>query len=218
MLIEYYLDTFLNNQEVKETLQQIKAQNIVSSILINQYQYRSTSIFFHPNKINIHIDFPLGISTTSDRLRTLENVVKKYKSGIISLQTPANFLINRKYDQIRKEIFEVKNIIPDDIKIRYILEYRKYNYNALSKFCDILIHNNIDTIYPSTTFFLDNIYDNIIAGKYLEKQCNIKSIFNGNIWTKEHIDLMIKSECSHMSVQHLPSLKLLKTQLYGNPK
>jgi len=216
MLIEYYLDTFLNNQEIKETLNKIKNQNIVNSILINEHQYRLANIFFHKNKINIHLDFPLGISATASRLRSIENISNK--SGIISLQAPANLLINRKYDQIRKELTELKNIIPDDTEVRYILEYRKYNYNVLSKFCDILQEHNIDTIYPSTTFFLDNIYDNIIAGKYLEKKSNIKCIFNGDIWTIEHIDLIIKSQCDNISIQHLPSLKLVKEHLYESPE
>lgn len=212
MIIEYHLDTFLNNQETKDTLNSIKNENIVNSVLINEHQYRFANIFFHQNKINIHLDSPLGISTTASRLKSIENISSK--CGIISLQAPANLLINRKYDQIRKELNELKNTTPNDNEVRYILEYRKYNYNVLCKFCDILQEYNIVTIYPSTTFFLDNIYDNIIAGKYLEKKSNIKSIFNGDIWTTEHIDLIIKSQCHHLSIKHLPSLKLLKEHLY----
>lgn len=216
MLIEYYLDIFFDNQEIKETLNSIKNTNIVNSVLINEHQYRLANIFFHKNKINIYLDFPLGIGSSIARLKSIENIANK--SGIISIQAPSNLLINRKYDQIRKELSEIKNITPEDTEIRYILEYRKYNYNILSKFCDILKEYNFSTIYPSTTFFLDNIHDNILAGKYLEQKSNVRSIFNGDIWTKQHIDLIIKSECEYINIQHLPSLYLLKEYLYASPE
>jgi hypothetical protein len=119
-------------------------------------------------------------------------------------------LVNRKYEPIRKEIQEIKNILPTDTEIRYILDYRKFNHNILHKFCSILKENNINVIYPSNGFFLDNIYDNIVASKYLEQKSGVSSIFSGNIWTKDHIELIIKSNLYGISLEHIHSLNLVK--------
>lgn len=211
MFLEYYLDCFLNDQEIKDTLNSIKSIQKIDSILINEHQYRLSKLFFNPSKINIYCDFPLGLSTADIRLKNLESISNK--SSIISIQAPSCFLINRKYDKIRKEIEQIKNIIPKDTEIRYIVDYRKYNHNILNKFCSILKENNIHTVYPSTTFFLDNIYDNIIASKYLEKNSKIKVIFNGNFWTQDHVDLIIKSKPAGITTQHIQSLYLMKDHL-----
>tara|TARA_B100002019_G_C21274915_1_gene604887 strand:+ start:13752 stop:14402 length:651 start_codon:yes stop_codon:yes gene_type:complete len=208
MLVEYYIDSFLNDQETKETLKSLHESDFVNSILINEHQYRLAKIFFHPNKINIHLDFPLGLSSIAIRLKKIEEISKK--SGIISIVAPSYLLVNRKYDKIRREISELKDIIPEETSIRYILDYRKYNHNILVKFCSILQEYGLDTIYPSSAFFLDNIFDNIIASKYLQQKSGIKTIFNGDIWTDEHINLIIKSECKYISVKHMQSLNLLK--------
>lgn len=208
MLIEFYLNNFYTDQEAKDLFRQVKNEYAVDSILINQHHYRLAKYLFPTNKINIYIDYPLGMSTSYIRLKNIEII--SGQSGIVSIQAPSYMLVNRKYDPIRKEIQEIKNVLSENTEIRYILDYRKFNHNILHKFCSILKENNIGSIYPSSGFFLDNIYDNIVASKYLEQKSNILSIFNGNIWTKDHIDLIIKSKLYGISLEHIHSLKLLK--------
>ena len=136
------------------------------------------------------------------------------KCNTISISAPAHCTINRKYDKIRKEISSIKSNFPI-LNIRYILDYRKYNHSILSKLSSILKDNNINIIYPSSGFFIDNIYDNILASKYLEEKSKINCILNGNLWTKEHIDLIIKSKPLGLSVQHIHSLHLLKNHFFN---
>lgn len=208
MLIEFYLNNFYTDQEAKDLFRQIKNDYRIDSILVNQHHYRLAKYCFASQKINIYIDYPLGMSTSYIRLKNIEII--SGQSGIVSIQAPSYMLVNRKYDPIRREIQEIKNILPQDTEIRYILDYRKFNHNILHKFCSILKENNIDIIYPSSGFFLDNIYDNIVASKYLEQKSSISSIFNGNIWTKDHIELIIKSKLYGISLEHIHSLNLAK--------
>lgn len=208
MIIEFYTNNFYTDQEIKILLKSIKDNYKPSSILVSDYHVKSAKYFFLHDKINIYIDYPLGISNSYIRLKSIENIAGQ--SGILSIQAPANLLVNRKYDSIRKEIISIKSIIPDNTEIRYILDYRKFNHNILHRFCSILKESNIHIIYPSNGFFLDNIYDNIVASKYLEQKTNILSIFNGNIWTQEHVDLIIKSSPYGISVPYEHSLQLLK--------
>jgi len=208
MFIEFYLNNFYTDQESKDLFRQIKDEYKIDSILINQHHYRIAKYSFPSHKINIYIDYTLSMNNSYIRLKNIEII--SGQSGIVSIQAPSYMLVNRKYDPIRKEIQDIKNILPKNTEIRYILDYRKFNHNILQKFCSILKEHNINTIYPSSGFFLDNIYDHIVASKYLEQKTNISSIFNGNIWTKEHMDLIIKSKLYGISLEHIHSLKLLK--------
>ena len=211
MFTEFYLDNFYTDNEVKETLKKAKEIIKIDSVLINEHHYRLAKYFFSYDKINVFIDYPLGIGSSAIRLKSIESLSNKLK--IISIQAPLYYLINRKYDKIRKEIKQIKEILGDDIEIRYFIDYRKYNHAILAKFCSILVENNILSIYPSTGFFIDNIYDNILASKYLEEKSKIKTIFNGNIWTHDHIDIIMKARPIGLSVQHHQSLYLIKEYL-----
>ena len=213
MFIEFHVDSFYTDQEIKDTLKEVKSKYSVASVLINENQLRLAKYHFHENSLNIYIDYPLGISSSYIRLKKIEKISGKGKT--VSIQAPSHHLINRKYDKIRKEISDTIDLLPDT-EIRYILDYRKYNHAILVKFCSILKEYNLHTIYPSTGFFIDNIYDNILASKYLEKKSKIKSILNGNIWTKDHVDLIIKSKPVAVSVQHIHSLYLLQNHQYND--
>lgn len=208
MFIEFYFNNFYTDQESRDLFKQIKSSYTIDSILINQQNYRLAKYSFNSSQINIYIDYPLGMSTTYLRLKSLETIVDQ--SGIVSIQSPSYMLVNRKYDAIRKEIQEIKNLLSPKTEIRYILDYRKFNYNILYKFCSILKENNINIIYPASGFFLDNIYDNIVASKYLEEKSQISAICNGNIWTKEHVQLIINSKLYGISLEHIHSLQLLQ--------
>lgn len=215
MFIEFFLDHLHTDQEAKDTFKELKENHgkYIDYIFIHQHFSRICSYYFNNSKINISIDYPLGLSQTDTRLSMIDKVSKNCKN--ISIQAQSAFIVNRKYDKIRKEIEVIKQNFPEH-KFRYIIDYRKYNHNILAKFTNILMENKIDTIYPSTGFFIDNIYDNIVACKYLEQKSNIKTIFNANIWTKDHIDLIIKSEPTGINIQNIHSLSLIKQYTHND--
>jgi deoxyribose-phosphate aldolase len=217
MIIEFYLNNFYTDQESKDLFKQIRSTHKVDSVLINQQQQRFAKYFFPSDRINIYIDYPLGLNTSYIRLKNIESIAGQSK--IVSIQAPSYLLVNRKYAPIRKEIEQIKAALPDSTEIRYMLDYRKFNHNILHKLCLILKENNINIIYPATGFFLDNIYDHIIASKYLEEKSQISAIFNGNIWTKDHVELIIKSRLYGVSLEHIYSLNLIKDyHLYDTEK
>ena len=135
MFIEFHVDNFYTDQEIKDTLKEIKGKYSVRSILINENQLRLAKYHFRDSSINIYIDYPLGISSSYIRLKKIERIAGKCK--IVSIQAPSQHLINRKYDKIRKEIQDTIALLPNT-EIRYILDYRKYNHSILVKFCSIL--------------------------------------------------------------------------------
>jgi deoxyribose-phosphate aldolase len=132
---------------------------------------------------------------------------------IISIVMPSNYLVNRKYDKIREDIkqnIDIAKAANPNINIRYILEYRRFDHSILAKICDILIHNNIYEIYPSTGLFIDDINDNIIASVFLTKKTGIKCILTGKVWTERQAKSIIDSGSYGISLNSIHGINFFK--------
>lgn len=209
MLVEFFINNHYTDQEAKDILKNLKDNHCVDSVLIDANYLRLAKYFFDTKKINLYVDYPLG--NMSSKLRLEQVKANTNSSGIVSIQAPSYALVNRKYDKIRKEIEAIKTNVDKDVNIRYIIDYRKFNHNILCKFCSILEEFELSTIYASTGFFVDNVYDHILAIQYLTKKSKIKCILNANIWTKDHVDLIMSTDIAGLSVQHLHVLSMINT-------
>jgi len=189
-------DTDLNEKQAKQYIAEAIKHN-VNSISIPYYLLKSCSKSLLSSKqidISCFVDFPLGISDIETRKLATKNAIMA-GANTIDIAMPQNLAANRKYDKIREDVKNIKEICdPIDVKIRYILEYRIFDHRCLKKICEIFDENNIFYAFPSTGFFLDNLADNLIASSFLHqnsKELNI--ISSGNIWTNNHFDILIRS-------------------------
>lgn len=158
--------------------------------------------------ISTPIDFPYGFSDTKSRNFLISQNIK-FGANTIDLFLPTKFIINRKYDKFRDDIKSNLDIcIEKNVKLRYMLEYRVFNHEILSKVCQILMSLGIDTIIPSSGMMIDDIYDNMIACNYFITKTGIKTICNGNIYTKNHIKLVNDSNVYGLRIHHLNSINL----------
>ena len=65
----------------------------------------------------------------------------------------------------------------------------------MHKVADILYLKKLPTIYPSTSFFMDSISDNMIVAMMLQKRnSNLNIISTGQAWTDEHVDLILSND------------------------
>lgn len=153
------------------------------------------------------IDYPLGLSDTKSRNTAVSQAIANGAQKIeIVLQN--NYLSNRKYDKIRQDIKSNLEICQDNgVDIYYYLEYRIFTHHSLIKACEILKEFSLNTVYPSTGHMLDNIDDNIIASVLLNQKTNIKTIFSGNIWTKEHIEKLNKNHIFSIRSNNIYSIE-----------
>lgn len=181
-------------------------KNIVCS---HQYA-RLIKKYFSDINIGVLVDYPLAYSDIEYRKIAISNVVKeKYK--YIAITIPFYYLVNRKYDKLREDIKYNNQLCGENIELRYILEYRKFDHNILAKACEILKENGIHIIYPSTGLFIDNLEDNILACSYLSQKTNINTIINGNAWTRKQVQTIIKSQMYGFSTNSLETLKIFNT-------
>lgn len=196
MILEYCnYDISSNEQEIKENIE-ISIKYFPKSIIVIPYYLKYTKKYL-PDTIQLGctIDYPFGISSQSSRINEF-NEVKSCDPDIINVVAPIHILTNRKYDKFRAEVDTFLDILSDsEIKLRYILEYKICSLNLLYKIVDILLKKNINVVYPSAGYLLDNISDNLLASFLINKKYpNMHIIANGGAWNDKQIDTVLNSQ------------------------
>lgn len=213
--IEYnLLDIDNNEDEIREKI--LSAINCKIQSICVPYIHTKTCKLLTKNTdiiVSNAIDYPMGASDSISRQEMINNHINNGAEQInIVIQNP--YLSSRKYDKIRTDIkgnFEICQ--KKNIKLKYYLEYRVFTHQTLTKVCNIFLENNINEIYVSTGYMLDDPNDNLIAAVLLKEKTGIETIFNGKIWTKKHIENLVKNNITNISVSSLESLKLLSEGL-----
>lgn len=214
MIIEYALhDLTENDQETKQQLQKVINFPVNSLSVYSPHLKLAKSVVSearYPIMLNAMLGYPYGQTDSETRQKMVKNAID-LGANIITLSCQWHYAVNRKYDKMRKDIdmmLEVCSVKPT--RLRYMLEYRVFSYQLMQKISEILLEKNINTIYISSGQYLDNIYDNLIAGAMINKNVpDIQIICTANIWHSDHIELLHKSEIYGQTVQSINSLELL---------
>lgn len=186
-------DYSINEVDVESNIYQaikIGAQSI--SIFPYSIPYVKNIQAVKDKKVSVScvIDFPYGLSDIKTRNFAVTQVCK---TGIdyVDIFMPTKIISNRKYEKFREDIrsnLEICN--ENNVKLRYMLEYRVYSHEVLAKICQILLSFGIDTILPSSGTMIDDINDNLIACNFLMAKSNIKTICTGNFYLDKHSKLI----------------------------
>lgn len=218
MQIEFsYYDLASNEQETKDNIKRVSYFPI-HSISVLPYYIKAAKVTAQQQNQNIKIstviDYPMGIGDLNSRLLLSKNAIK---NGADSLEIviPIQLLCNRKYDKFRDDIKgHLELALQNNIKIRYILEYRLFTYELLYKMSQILLSEGINTIYPSTGYLLDDINDNILAAALINKKIpDINIISNGNIWNSNQINGIDKYNLYGLKVNSINAIDLICKKL-----
>jgi deoxyribose-phosphate aldolase len=209
-----YIDFAINNTEINE----VETKNIISeiikypvnSITVPHYLLKSVKGMVNIEKIALSclIDYPLGISDSKTRRSGVEQAQKSGATAI-DISMPQNLAANRKYDKIREDIKNILDFCNEhSVHIRYILEYRVFDHHCLKKICEIFDDFNINHVYPSTGYFIDNLADNILASIFLyQNSKNLNVLSTGNIWTEKHFETIKKSGLYGFRTNSIHSLR-----------
>lgn len=189
------IDTDLDEKKAKEQISEVIVCGI-SSVTVPYYLIKTCKSLVNLNiqDLSCFIDFPLGISDTKTRSCAVEQAIIAGVNSV-DISMPQNLATNRRYEKIREDIKAIKEVCDGkNIKIKYILEYRMFDHRCLKKICEIFDNFNINYVYPSTGFFLDNLADNLIASSFLHqnsKELNI--VCSGDTWLEKHFDMISRS-------------------------
>jgi len=203
-------DIATSDEELKDLLKNIIELNPQTVCVFYHHIKLAKNNLPEHIKISTPIDYPLGTSDTKTRLSAIDSSIKQ-GADIINLVAPSYYLCNRKYDKFRDDIKQAVELCQkNNVKLRYILEYRTFTYDLLYKVSQILSVSGIDTIYPSTGYLLDDISDNILASALINKKVPINIICNGNIWNSNQVKNIYKTNIFGIKVNSINGLKLLQ--------
>lgn len=195
-ILEYgYYDVASNDVEVKENITKaISLSANVISVLPSYVRIAKNILKNTETTLSTIIDYPFGISSIDARRVETEQALKN-GAQIIELIAPNHALCNKKYDRFRKDINEQKDLCNRyDAELRYVIDYRTYTEYMLYKITTMVAAHQVDTIYPSNNYMLDNIIDNLIASMLITKKIpHMNVIVNGNAWSDRHVELIMKN-------------------------
>jgi deoxyribose-phosphate aldolase len=196
MIIDYACYNYeLNEHETQEEITKALKYG-ATSISVLPYSLNTIKLMENriPAKIPVScvLDFPYGLADWKSRVFMVGQIIKhSAKVKYVDLMIPTKVITNRKYDKFREEIKALTELCgPENVGIRYILEYRIFKHETLDKVCKILQEFNLDTVFTSSGATLDNVEDNLIACNFLTMKSNIRSICTGNVYNDKHVKLI----------------------------
>jgi len=210
MYIEYYTNHIEDKDiEIKKNIEKLCETVSVKNVIAPMHQSKVIKKNFPNLNVGCFLDYPISNTETAQRKEAIKNALDNH-IDYIAITIPSYYLTNRKYDKIREDIKQNLELLESNKKLRYILEYRKFDHQILAKACEVLLSCGIDTIYPSSGFFIDSLDDNILACTYLHQKTSIRTIINGNSWNKKHMSQIVKSGMYGLSLNNINSLSLFE--------
>ena len=213
-ILEYgYYDVAANDIEVKQNVAKaVKLSVDVVSVLPSYLRAIKNLLKDSETILSTVIDYPFGLSSIESRRVETENALKA-GAKMIELVAPNHALCNKKYDKFRKDINEQKALCDrHNAELRYIIDYRTYTEYMLYKITTMVAAHQIDTIYPSNNYMLDNIVDNLIASMMIAKKVSyINVIVNGNAWNEKQLNLIQKTDIYGYKTNNILTLEALSS-------
>ncbi len=211
MKIEYALhDIESNDKAIKAEIENIAEYPVCQISVLPQHLKIIQKIIPKHITLSSIIDYPFGISNTKIR-KDMISFCADNGAENIEIIAPNKLLCNRQYAAIQHQLSDEFNYCVEKmLDIAYVLEYRRFTFSAISRIVKGLQGQSIHKCYVSTGNKLDNIHDHLIAIAMLKKDCSEMTIpYNGNLWLKEHVDLLHESEIKISRVRSMNALNLL---------
>ena len=203
-------DETLSHLEISTVLNTIEKYSFVSKIACLPPYVSFVKKKIENKKISSIIDFPLGILETDQKLDIIKSSID---AGATSIEiVMPSFLINNKQNyKLKNDIEKCYGLCIDrGVNLHYMLEYRSYNYSCLYRLIKKLIKFDLNEIYISTGYKLDDIYDHLIAiGIILKEISDLNIICNANIYNENHLDLLKKNNIEQFRVKSIHALDII---------
>lgn len=130
------------------------------------------------------IDYPSGYSSTKVRIHSVINYCQSGANAIDLV--PNQYLLRCKYKDLKSEISTAINICKDyGATLRIFLDY--HNVSNVVRFAKMCYDVGVEIAFPTIGYHHDDFFDNLITAKVIDEETEMSTIFNGYMWTKEHV-------------------------------
>lgn len=216
MKVEFQLtDEILSNQEIGLLVDDINKYPFISKISCLPPYINALKKKTQNTKIASIIDFPLGLLKTEQRLDLIKDSIQNGVSSI-EIVMPSFMVNNKQTAKIKTDIEKCYNLCVDNtVDLHYILEYRSYNYSCLYRLIKNLIKFNLNELYISTGYRLDDIYDHLIAIGIISKEISdAKIICNANIYNENHLELLESNSIDTFRIKNIHTLEIISQKYH----
>ncbi len=162
-----------------------------------------------PEGINIsaYVDYPNGSESTTIRQHCINSAASRGAKSI-DLVAPHFFLLNNKEPKFVEDIrgcLDVCNV--KELQLRVMLDYRLIE--DMHYACVLLRKLGVQYILPSTGFFVDDFWDNLVHAEEIQKDHELNAIVNGNIYIAKHLECALKSKIFGVRFNNINALTRL---------
>lgn len=155
------------------------------------------------------IDYPNGLSDTKLRNHAIISAIRQ-GANAIDLVVPTYLVFKERWKGFEIDVSSNVKICKDNgVKLRVMLEYRTIEPPLLLKASKMLCDLDVEYVFPSTGFRVDNFADNILAGQAIMEKTKLKVISNGNIWMHQHLTAVVNSKLYGYRIHSLSALQNL---------
>lgn len=179
------------NQDLEHTRLQ---DQVLEAVQLTKFD----AITIHPNFLSVIkdvvpnvpcgcvIDFPFGVlSPKVRRFATLEAIENGAK--VIDLVAPYSLIQPGMIDEFRADIESFVGLCFDKgVEPRLMIDYRLHFKSITIATCNTAKQCGFTFVSPSTGTYNDDIYDNLIISKQIEKEVQMRCILSGQIHKPVH--------------------------------
>lgn len=205
-LYEYELE---KRDYINQVFEGIKNSKVKIVSMLPQYVNILNKLIPPEIEIASTVDYPLGLNSIKLRNSNVMTVAK-YGLNYIDLCINSHLLVNKEWDNMEKDLVSNYKICNDNgCKLRIVYDYRRFS-KGLIDIAPILEQCGIEYFIPSTGFYIDNSYDNILAANAFRSiNQSTKIILSGNIWTDKHYQSCKKFKPHGIRFYYLSNLKMI---------
>ena len=146
------------------------------------------------------VDFPSGYASTKVRNFTILNSVQSGANAIDYV--PNQYLLRCKYKELLNEIQVAKAICDDyGATLRIFLDY--HNVSNVVQFARMCYDLGVEIGFPTTGYHHDDFFDNLITANLIQTKTEMSTIFNGYLWKKDQLDLVLSAEIFGLRLYNL---------------
>jgi len=137
------------------------------------------------------IDYPSGYSSPKTRSHA---VLTALKSNVTAIDyVPNQYFVRNKFTEVSEEVKTALAMCKDyGATLRVFLDY--HHISNIITFSRQLEKLGVEIVFPTLGYHHDDFFDNLLNAKMVEKQTSLSVIFNGYMWTPEHMEIIKKSK------------------------
>lgn len=197
-------DRLVSTGDIQRHIFMAVEHKIDTLAMLPSYYNLISSPYHEHLKYSYLVDFPYGTMTKEQKMSL---VVKGTKLGCkyIDICINHSFYTLGKYELLKQELSACMEAA-SKATVRPIIDYRLFDTKDVINIAQIIREVQIEYIITSTGILADDINDNILICKEINKNTGLIPVVTGSFWKKEQISLLKDSEITRVRLNSLQSL------------